>query len=111
MNPGPGGTVPEWDSIASSRAHVPRHVVHRMFPSETVLLNVETGHYYGMDPIGARFFDIIRNSPDLRAALASLVEEYEGSEDQIRADLIRFCDELLSLGLIELEAVPKEVNR
>lgn len=93
----------EWERVADSRVRVPQHVVHRQFASETVLLNAQTGQYYGMDEFGARFFEVLSDSPDLRYALSTLSEEFEEEPDRIRDDMIRFCDELLSLGLIELE--------
>lgn len=95
--------VLEWEQIKASRVVVPRHVVYRVLVSETVLLNIETGLYHGLDEIGSRFFEVILESPDLRAAVGALVQEFEAGEERIRADLIGYCLELLDRGLIELE--------
>lgn len=81
-------------------------MVHRTLASETVLLNIQTGHYYGMDETGGRFFEVLREAASLGAAVESLTREFDAPVEQIRADMLRYCSELLQHGLIELhEAV------
>jgi len=93
----------EWSRVKDLRAVVPQHVVYRALASETVLLNVRTGTYLGMDEVGSRCFEAMRESPDLQTALETLLEEYDAPSDRIRHDLVGYCAELLSQGLIELE--------
>lgn len=95
--------VLEWEDIKTCRPVVPRHVVFRVLVSETVLLNIETGLYHGMDSIGSRFFEVMLESADLHAAVETLLEEFEATEEQIRADLIGYCTDLIERGLVELE--------
>jgi hypothetical protein len=92
----------EWVRIKNLRVVVPKHVVFRALPSETVLLNIQTGRYHGMDKTGSRFFEVLREGDDLQSALAALAKEYDAPEERIRRDLIDYCSELLSGGLIEL---------
>ena len=91
-----------WDQIAGCKAQVPRTVVHHQFAMETVLLNVETAYYYGMDAIGARFFAVLRQSATVEAAVQTLCAEFDSPQEQIREDMVRFCEELVSKGLLEL---------
>ena len=93
----------DWMRVRNLRAVVPQHVVFRALVSETVLLNVRTGTYLGMDEVGSRCFDAMRESRDLQSALEVLMDEYEAPEERIRQDLVGYCEELLSQGLIELE--------
>ena len=44
MTPPPNKVRPEL------KVRVPRHVVHRDFPAQTVILNLETGKYHGLNP-------------------------------------------------------------
>lgn len=97
--------VLDWKSIADSRLSVPRRVIHRRFAAETVLLNVETGRYYGMDEIGARFFEVLGECSDIRSAVETLCKEFEVPPARIQEDMVSFCAELLSLGLIELHSL------
>lgn len=97
--------VLEWEAIKTCRVVVPRHVVFRVLVEETVLLNIDTGLYHGMDTIGSRFFEIMRQSADLQSAVSVLVNEFEVTEDRIRSDVIGYCSELIDRGLIELTGV------
>jgi hypothetical protein len=92
----------QWDEIRNRRAVVPQHVVHRTFATETVLLNITTGHYHGMDPIGGRFFEVLLSVDDIGAAVEALATEYEQPVERIQEDMAAFCSELRGLGLIEL---------
>jgi len=82
---------------------VPHRVVYRTLASETVLLNVQTGHYYGMDESGGRFFEVLREAKSLASAVATLSREFDAPVEQIRKDMLRYCVELLGNGLIELQ--------
>lgn len=91
-----------WDELRERRVTVPRHVVHRSFAAETVLLNIQTGHYHGMDPVGGRFFETLIASSNVAAATAALAGEYEQPPERIQEDMAQFCSVLLDRGLIEL---------
>lgn len=92
----------EWESVKALRAVVPHHVVHRTLAAETVLLNIQTGHYYGMDETGGRFFTVLSEATSLGSAVDLLSREFEAPQERIREDMLRYCSELLELGLIEL---------
>jgi hypothetical protein len=92
-----------WGSMRRCRAAVPSHVVFRVLAHETVLLNVNTGQYHGLDQIGGRFFEAIRDAADLQSASAVLAEEYGQTAERIETDLAAFCSDLRELGLIELQ--------
>lgn len=93
----------EWEQIQALRAVIPHHVVHRTLASETVLLNIETGHYYGMDEVGGRFFTVLRDARSVGSAAALLSREFDADPEQIRTDMLRYCSELLQHGLIVLQ--------
>jgi hypothetical protein len=93
----------DWEGLRRCRVVVPDHVVFRGLAEETILLNIDTGHYHGLDRVGGRFFEVIRESDGLGAASLRLAAEYGQPLPQIEADLIRFCVDLESRGLIELE--------
>jgi hypothetical protein len=94
----------QWTQIRERKPTVPEHVVWRGFATETVLLNINTGIYHGLDDVSGRFFEVVRASADLAAAVESLAAEYEQSSERIAEDMLRFCNELRELGLIEFSA-------
>ena len=72
---------------------------------ETVLLNIQTGRYHGIDAIGARFFEVMRSGDPLSKAVGVLAAEYKQPMDRIQQDLAAFCAQMVDFGLIELDSV------
>ena len=92
----------EWSEIKDASISVPTHVVFRDLAHETVLLNITTGQYHGIDAIGARFFAAMRDSANLQEAAKTMAVEFSQPLDRIEADLAAFGAQMVSLGLIEL---------
>lgn len=90
------------DDVMTARAQVPDHVVFRTFAAETVVLNLETGKYHGLNPIGGRMLEVLSESPSVAAAAAVLAREYGEPIARIQADLHEFCSELAQRGLLQL---------
>lgn len=93
-----------WHQLQLQRVVVPPEVVFRSLAHETVLLNIRTGRYHGVDEIGARFFAAAREAPNLTGAADVLAAEYGQPIDRIREDLLAFLDDLQARGLVALES-------
>jgi coenzyme PQQ synthesis protein D (PqqD) len=81
---------------------LPDHVVFRRFPAETVLLNLQTGQYHGLNPTGGRMLEVLAEVGTIAEASVRLVEEYEQPLDEVLQDLRTFCADLADRGLIEV---------
>ncbi len=80
-------------------------VLHQELSGETVLLNLKTEHYFGLDPVGTRIWQVVGETSSAEAVVAKLLTEYEVEEPQLRADVERLVGELSSAGLLRLSAV------
>lgn len=90
------------EALLDERVRVPDHVVHRSFVAETVVLNLKTGRYHGLNPSAGRMLDVLGTVGSVRDAAAALAEEYGQPQDVIERDLARFCHDLLDRKLIEI---------
>ena len=79
---------------------VPKNVVYREFAHETVILNLDSGKYHGVNPTAARMLEVLQQSPTIREAAAKLAETYGQPLERIEDDLMAFCGDLLERGLI-----------
>jgi coenzyme PQQ synthesis protein D (PqqD) len=87
-----------------AKATVPEHVVFRAFEEETLLLNLETGHYHGLNPTGGRLLELLHESDgDVTGSAERLAAEYELDFDTIAPDLADFCMDLEERGLLVVE--------
>jgi hypothetical protein len=90
--------------LLDATARVPDHVVFRSFEEETLLLNLESGQYHGLNPTGGRLIELLGgDGRPVREAIGVLAEEYEMPVDEIAGDLLAFCSELEGRGLLVVE--------
>jgi hypothetical protein len=89
------------ETVLSARLRLPQHVVHRSFVAETVVLNLKTGMYHGLNPTGGHMLEILNEAPTVREAAALLDAEYQ-DQPAVEADLVAFCLDLLDRGLVEI---------
>ena len=87
----------------SERATVPANVLIRFLDQESVLLNLETERYFGLDAVGTRMWQAVTAAPTVDAALAQLLEEYDAPGERLRADLAKLLDHLVENGLIAMQ--------
>jgi hypothetical protein len=90
-------------SPLSARITLPQHVVYRSFPAETVVLNLETGRYHGLNPCGGRMLEELERSSSVGAAAETLALFFEQPRGTIELDLCELCDALQHRGLIEID--------
>jgi hypothetical protein len=88
--------------VLESTARTPEHVVYRSFVNETVLLNLETGRYFGVNPSGGTMLEHLVAGGTVRQAAERLAEHYGRPYPEIEADLLAFCADLEGRGLLEL---------
>ena len=86
-----------------ARVRVPDHVVHRAFEAETVLLNLETGTYHGLNPTGGRMLEVLQESGSLEVTIATVAAEYGQPDDAVRRDLARLVWDLEARGLLVVD--------
>lgn len=95
--------TPEGLALLDITVRVPQHVVHRSFPSETVVLNLQTGKYHGLNPTAGRMLQALAEDGSVRAAAAAVAEAYEQPLTATERDICDLCEALIERGLIEID--------
>lgn len=88
-------------NLSTPRFAVPQHVASRAFPTEMVLLNLNTGRYHGLNPTGGRMFEVLDERGDFEDAAATLSHEFDQPLEAVRDDLRELCASLVERGLLE----------
>ena len=88
----------------NSRVRVPDDVLLSELDGESVLLNLRTESYFGLDEIGTRMWTAMTTADSIQAAYETLKEEYDVDPEQLRADLNAILDTLLEHGLLEVHS-------
>ena len=79
-------------------------VIYRELAGEVVLLNLQSGVYYGLDAVGSRVWQLLMQSRGVDDVCATLLDEYDVSAEAVRADVQRLIGELSEKGLVILES-------
>jgi hypothetical protein len=88
--------------VLRARISVPQHVVYRDFPAETVVLNLQAGRYYGLNPTAGRMLAALDRTELVEDAAKAVAGEFSRPLREVEVDICRLCAQLLDRGLIEL---------
>jgi hypothetical protein len=94
--------------VFANRAVVPAHVLIRHLEGESVLLNLESERYFGLDATGSRMWELVTTSPSIDAAFEKLEQEFDVQPEMLREHLSKLLSELVDNGLLAL--VPPDVG-
>jgi hypothetical protein len=75
-------------------------VVFRELDGEAVLLNLDSGMYFGLDRVGTRVWQVLEQHGRLDAVVERLLEEYDVAPERLRADVAQLLDALAEKGLV-----------
>jgi hypothetical protein len=78
-------------------------VISQEVSGETVLLDLDSENYFGLDEVGTRIWQLIKETNDLAAIYQTLLAEYDVSEERLQQDLDTLLGEITKLGLATLE--------
>jgi len=88
----------------SDRVNIPMQVMARQVGDETVILDLASGTYYGLDPVGARIWQLIAQGRTLAQVCEAMLAEYEVTAADIERDLMALVQTLLDKNLLAAEA-------
>jgi hypothetical protein len=86
----------------SQRVSVPDNVMFRELEGESVILDLDSESYFGLDQVGTRMWVAVTEAACIQDALATLQAEYEVEADTLRADLDELLTTLIDRGLLEV---------
>ena len=80
---------------------IPDGVATRKMGNETILLNLETGTFFGLDTVGSRFLELLERNGEIGVAHRTMLEEFDVKPEILEADLLRLSEAMRSKGLLE----------
>ena len=68
---------------------------------ETVMMSIENGEYYGLNPVGSRIWTLLEAPHSLNEIIKILLEEFEVEEAECISDMQTFVTDLLDKKLVK----------
>lgn len=84
------------------RVSVPEDVLIRELDGESVILNLKSERYFGLDRVGTRMWEVLSTSETIAAAYHTLLSEYDVVPEQLQTDLYNLLEQLVQHGLINV---------
>ena len=86
----------------SQRATPSDDVLFQVVGGESVLLNLASESYFGLDAVGTRVWQLLGEDDRLQRAYERLLEEYDVDPERLRADLVAVVGKMADAGLVRL---------
>jgi hypothetical protein len=87
----------------ADRAAVLPHVLVRFLDKESVLLNLETERYFGLDETGTRMWQVVTAAPNIDAAYQELQNEFDVESELLRLHFTELLGRLVDNGLLQIQ--------
>jgi hypothetical protein len=96
-------SAPQPEQLLRARVRMPEHVVYRDFGNETVILNLDSGMYHGLNQTAAVMVERLNGAGSVDEAVDALTAEFDQPRDVIEHDVLNLCGQLIARGLVETD--------
>ena len=84
----------------ADRVKVPDDILISTLQSESVILNLNSESYFGLDEVGTHILSVLSTSNSIQAAYDVLLDEYEVDAEVLRQDLASLIERLAEQGVV-----------
>ncbi|MGM9424858.1 PqqD family protein [Hydrogenophaga sp. MI9] len=81
---------------------IPSHVMARPVQDEAVILDLASGTYFGLDPVGAQLWAALARGLSVAQACDALMSEFDVERPQLESDVVALIQQLLDKQLIHV---------
>jgi len=79
-----------------------QEVAAKVMDGEAIMINLSNGIYYSMNNVGGLIWEMIEGRQSLEKIVKGVVLRYDGSAEQVRADVERVVAELVQENLVKV---------
>jgi len=79
---------------------IPPEVSARKVGEELVMLDLVSGTYFGLDPVGMRLWELLQEGKSLRQVCDTMIEEFDVSRDVLEQDVLALVRDLVDKKLV-----------
>lgn len=92
-------TILKTTTVVATSRHISSDLV-----GESVILNLNTGMYFGLNEIGAYIWKLIQQPITVETICGALTQEYEVDIEQCERETIALLQDLVAAQLVEVQA-------
>ena len=95
----------------SDRVKIPDDVLISKLQEESVILNLDSERYYGLDDVGSRIMSVLTTSDSIEVAYQTLLQEYDVDPQTLGQDLLEIVQNLVDQGIIQMQSMKSHSGR
>ncbi|QPC85011.1 lasso peptide biosynthesis PqqD family chaperone [Phototrophicus methaneseepsis] len=89
-------------TLKSSVVYNSQHVVATEVDQDVVILNSQSGKYFGLDEVGARVWELVQTPQRVEDIVETIYNEYDVDKQQCQEDLTLLLEQLQESGLVQV---------
>lgn len=86
----------------TDRISISPHAAATRVGDEAVILHLVSGTYFGLDPVGARIWGLMKENKTLAEICDLMLNEYDVSREDLERDTMNLVNELVAQDLIDV---------
>jgi len=71
---------------------------------ETVILDLKSESYFGLDEVGTRIWQLLQEQKDIQTITATMLNEYDVEEEQLEKDIQNLLTQLNKAGIVSFDS-------
>ena len=87
----------------ASRVRVSSEVLLQEVGGESVLLDIASENYFGLNAVGTRIWQLLDGGDDLQTTFDTVLSEYDVRGEQLEQDMLALLRQLADAGLVTIE--------
>lgn len=76
--------------------------IFREMDGESIILNIQTGAYCGLNTVGTRIWRIIQKPVSVAGIQATLLEEYDVDRQRCERELVALLNKMIEMKIVEV---------
>ena len=81
---------------------IPPQVMARQVGEEQVILDLASGAYFGLDPVGARAWALLAEGKTIADVCDTMVDEYDVTRAALEADIVTLVQSMIDRQLVSV---------
>lgn len=77
-------------------------VVSSIMDNETIMMSIENGEYYGINPVGSQIWEQIKTPRKVADICKIMCREFNVEPEQCRRDVVNFLNQMVEKGIIAI---------
>jgi len=90
--------------MMTQKIEISSEVLTQEVGGETVILDLKSESYFGLDEVGTRIWQLLQEQEDIQTITATMLKEYDVKEEQLEKDIQNLLTQLDKAGIITLNS-------